>query len=158
MAPKTPPATPRTPAPRRRPDVPVPAGADIAIPKVLDLNARAAARAKAQKVAPKVIIGAVTYDLPTELRLDTLRGVFKLLNGNIDGLDTLLFDLFGEDAVDEPTAAELAGLDTKAQAARRKAYNPAFRDLTLDDIEALFMHVGEAYGIDLGKLPESTGS
>lgn len=146
-----------TPAPRR--DITAAQAADVVIPAVLDLGARAAARAKAKKVGPKVKIGAVTYDLPPELRLDTLRGVFKLVNGDIDGLDTLLFDLFPRDAIEAPTELELDALeDDKARAARRKAYNPAFKDLTLDDIGDLFTFVGDQYGIDLGKSPESTDS
>lgn len=166
---KTPPATtPRTPAPRRRPDVPRPAAEDIktapAQPEVLDLAARAAARKKAAKVAPKVKVGTVTYELPSDLKLETLRGVFRLIAGDIEGLEVLLDDFFGHDvthAPDELTAAERAALtpaEKTERTKREKAYNPAFQDLTLDDIGELFDYVTAQYGIDLGNSPASTAS
>lgn len=162
------PTTPRTPTPRRRPDIPRPAPEDIqtspAQPAVLDLAARAAARKKAAKVAPKVKVGTVTYDLPGDLKLDTLRGVFRLIAGDIEGLEVLMDDFFGHDATHPPeelTAAERAAL-TPAQKTERtkreKAYNPAFVELTLDDIGELFDYVTAQYGIDLGNSPASTTS
>lgn len=162
---KTPPTTPRTPAPRRRPDVPMPKPEDVKLePSVLDLSARAAARRAQAKAAPKVKVGAVTYELPVELRLETLRGVFGLINGDLLGLERMLNDFFGEEATTPPPEltpaerAELTPAEKTARAKREKAYNPAFDDLTIDDLGDLFDYVTSQYGIDLGNSPASTAS
>lgn len=147
-------AQPRKP----RAEVPKPDGADIVIGKTLDLNARRAARASAEKKGPKVKVGLVTYELPGELRLETVRGVFALMNGDPAGMDRLFYDLFGKDAMDEPTEEELEALKPAPRAARLKAYNPAFKDLTMDDLSDIFELVDGHYGISLGNSPASTPS
>lgn len=166
--PKNPPATPRTPAPRGgRRNIPTAKPEDIVIGRTLDLNARAAARAKVAKVAPKVKVGTVTYDLPLELKLNTLDGLFAVIDGDINGLKRLLWDFFGHDVIEAPTDEELAALEegaaspaagAKAKAAHKKAHNPAFGELTVDDLAELFAFISEGYGIDLGNSPASTDS
>lgn len=157
--PKTPTA-PKTPPAR---SIPTPAAEDIKgldKPVVLDLTARRAARNAARKSGPKVKVGAVTYELPAELKLETLEGVFAVVAGDIGGIHRMLVDLFGEEAV--TPAPELEANATPAikreHTRRARAFNPAFAELTIDDLAELFGVFAEGYGIDLGNSAASTTS
>lgn len=159
--------------PRKRATTPPPpelgAAVDAALARrqpgeVLDISARQAARQKAEKNPPKVKIGTVTYALPAELRLETLRGLFRLLDGDIVGLDAMFDEFFGADSWREPEEltdterAELKGAAKAARTKREKAYNPAFGDLTAEDLTDIIGHVSGSYGIDLGNSAASTPS
>lgn len=132
----------------------------IGTPEVLDLSARRAARNAARKSGPKVKVGAVTYELPAELKLETLEGVFAVVAGDIGGIHRMLVDLFGEEATERPADIDATATPAvkREHTRRAKAYNPAFAELTIDDLAELFGVFAEGYGIDLGNSAASTTS